>query len=429
MNPLILLMSSFFVMIFIKIPISFSLTLSSMLTMAYIGLPFTTILNNMYASVNSFPLLAVPFFLLLGRLMNDGGITLRLVQFSSMMVGHIKGGLGHINVMVSMLFAGLSGSAAADTAGIGAMLIPAMEKDGYDTDFSVAVTAASSTLGVIIPPSIMMVIYGAMGQVSIGALFLAGVVPGLLIGLSQMGYVYYMAKKRGYPSNPKVSLKEKGSAFVKAFPPLLLPLIILLGITAGIFTATEAAAVAVVYGLFLMFIVYRSFKVQDIPGVLKDAVVGYAVPMFAVASAGIMGWLIAYLNAPQMIASWILGITSSYFGIYLMIVAFLLMIGTFLSPLTAIIIFLPIIQQLGAVANLNHIHLGIIVVLTLSLGMVTPPYGICLLIAAQIGKLSAPRAFVAILPLIGLVLLIIFAGIAVPDLFLFLPKLFMPDFV
>ncbi|WP_242866759.1 TRAP transporter large permease [Abyssisolibacter fermentans] len=429
MSPLVLLMVSFFVMIFLKIPVAFALALSAMITIVDIGLPFTTILNNMYAGVNSFTLLAVPFFLLLGRLMNDGGITKKLVTLSNALVGHIKGGLGHVNVLVSMLFAGLSGSGAADTAGIGAMLIPAMEEDGYDIDFTVAITAASSTLGVIIPPSIMMVIYGAMGQVSIGALFLAGVVPGVFIGLTQMFYTYHMAKKHGYPCEDKTTMKEKGKAFVKAFPPLLLPLIIIVGITAGIFTATEAAAVAVVYGLILMFFVYRSFKVKDLPGVFADALVGFALPMFAVSSAGIVGWLIAYLNAPTMIANFILGITHSYFGIYLMLIVFLLIIGTFLSPITSIIIFLPIIQNLGNVAGFNPVHLGVIVVLTLSLGMITPPYGICLLIAAQIGKIPAPRAFVGILPMLGLTLLIILCGIMFPDLFLFIPKLIMPEFV
>lgn len=429
MNPLVLLMITFFGMILIKIPIAFSLGLSSMVTMMYIGLPFTSILNHMYTSINSFPMLAVPFFLLLGSLMNVGGITKMLVDLSYSMVGHIKGGLGHVNVLVSMLFAGLSGSAAADTAGIGAMLIPAMEQAGYDKEFSVAITAASSTLGVIIPPSIMMVVYGAMGQVSIGALFLSGVVPGILIGVVQMLYTHRMAIKNDYPFHEKTTLRQKGQDLLKALPPLLLPMIILLGITSGIFTATEAAAVAVIYGLFLMLVVYRSYRIKDLPKVFAESVVGFSLPMFCVACSGIMGWLIAYLNAPDLIASFITGITSSYLGIYLMIVLFLLIIGTFLSPITAIIIFLPIIQRLGDVASLNPVHLGIIVCLTLSLGMITPPYGICLLIASQIGELSTPKAFKAILPLIGLALLVIFSGILVPDLFLFLPKLFMPDFV
>lgn len=427
MNPIVLLMGSFFLLIILRVPIAFALGVASMITINSLGLPFLSVVNQMYASIDSFPLLAVPFFLLLGRLMNEGGITDRLVKLSEALIGHIKGGLGHVNVLVSMLFAGLSGSAAADTAGIGAMLIPAMKKAGFDTGYTVAVTAASSTLGVIIPPSIMMVIYGAVGQVSIGALFLSGFVPGVLIGLSQMGYTLYVATKYGYPANPRTPVAEMARAFVRAIPPLLLPLIILGGIVGGVFTATEAAAVAVVYGLVLMMVFYRSIKVKDLPGIFADAVVGYALPMLAVAAAGIMGWLIAYLDAPAAISTFIMGITTARIGVFLLIVLFLLIIGTFLSPITAIIIFLPIIQGLGNSVGIHPVHLGIIVVLTLSLGMVTPPYGICLLIAAQIGEISAPRAFVATLPLIGLTLLIIIAGVVVPDLFLFVPRLFMPN--
>lgn len=426
MNPLVVLMGSFALFIFLRVPVAFALGVSSLLTIATLGLPFVSVINQMYSSIDSFPLLAVPFFLLLGRLMNHGGITDRLVKLSEALVGHIKGGLGHVNVLVSMLFAGLSGSAAADTAGIGAMLIPAMRKAGFDRGYSVAVTAASSTLGVIIPPSIMMVIYGAVGQVSIGALFLSGVVPGLLIGLSQMGYTLFVAHRFGYPRKQRRPLRAMGREFVRAIPPLILPLIILGGIIGGIFTATEAAAIAVVYGLLLMMVVYRSIEFRDIPKLFADAVVEYSLPMLAVASAGIMGWLIAYLDAPTAIAEIITSLTGSPVGIFIMIVLFLLIIGTFLSPITAIIIFLPIIQELGSTFAIDPIHLGIIVVLTLSLGMVTPPYGICLLIAAQIGGISAPRAFVAVLPLIALGLLIIITGILIPDLFLFLPRMVMP---
>lgn len=426
MNPLVVLMGSFVLFIFLRVPVAFALGASSLLTIATLGLPFVSVINQMYSSIDSFPLLAVPFFLLLGRLMNHGGITDRLVKLSEALVGHIKGGLGHVNVLVSMLFAGLSGSAAADTAGIGAMLIPAMRKAGFDRGYSVAVTAASSTLGVIIPPSIMMVIYGAVGQVSIGALFLSGVVPGVLIGLSQMGYTLFVAHRFGYPRKQRRPFRAIGREFVRAIPPLILPLIILGGIIGGIFTATEAAAIAVVYGLLLMMVGYRSIEFRDIPKLFADAVVEYSLPMLAVASAGIMGWLIAYLNAPTAVAEIITSLTGSPVGIFIMIVLFLLIIGTFLSPITAIIIFLPIIQELGNTFAIDPIHLGVIVVLTLSLGMVTPPYGICLLIAAQIGGISAPRAFVAVLPLIALGLLIIVTGILIPDLFLFLPRMVMP---
>ncbi|WP_096438661.1 TRAP transporter large permease [Alteribacter populi] len=426
MDPLLILLLSFFGLIILRVPIAFALGLSSMLTIFNLGLPFTSIVNQMYSSVNSFPLLAVPLFLLLGRIMNDGGITDRLVTLSSSFVGHIRGGLGHINVTVSMMFAGLSGSAAADTAGVGAMMIPAMKRAKFDPAFAVAITAVSSTLGVIIPPSILMVIYGAIAQVSIGALFLAGIVPGILIAVMQMVYTYILAVKRGYRPSPKTSYVKKGRDLGKALPVLFLPIIIIVGITSGLFTATEAAAVAVAYGFILMMI-YRSMSFKKLPGIFADSIINYSLPMMAVASAGIMGWLIALLGAPEMVSGFITGITTNPLAVYVLIVFFLLIVGTFLSPVTSVIIFMPIIQELGHIAGAHPLHLGIIVILTLSLGMVTPPYGICLLIATQIGEVSTPKAFMAILPLIGLSLGIILVGLLIPDLFLFLPKLLMPN--
>ncbi|MGD8562103.1 MAG: TRAP transporter large permease, partial [Desulfarculaceae bacterium] len=400
--------------------------MSSLLVILQLELPLMSVINQMFAGINSFPLLAVPFFMLLGQLMNSGGITNSLVGVSNAWVGQIRGGLGHVNVMVSMLFAGLSGSAAADTAGIGSMMIPTMVRSGFDKPFSVAVTAASSTLGVIIPPSIMMVIYGALAQISIGALFWAGVVPGVLIGLTQMFYCYYRARKYDYPRSEKITFTQKAKVTFGAIPPLLLPLIILGGITAGIYTATEAAAIAVAYGFVLVFTVYRDIKWRQLPKIFSEAAIGYALPMFCVSAAGIMGWLISYLDAPNMVSSWILGMTTSYYGVYAMIIVCLLIVGTFLSPIATIIIFMPIIQSLGEAAKLDPIHLGLIVNLTLALGMVTPPYGICLLIGSQIGNISAPRAFVAILPMFIMALVIIIIGVIWQDLFLFLPKTIMP---
>lgn len=386
-----------------------------------------TVINQMFAGINSFPLLAVPFFMLLGQMMTSGGITDRLVGVSDVWVGHIRGGLGHINVLVSMLFAGLSGSGAADTAGIGSIMIPTMIKSGFDRPFSVAITASSSTLGVIIPPSIMMVIYGALAQISIGALFWGGVVPGIMIGGTQMLYCYWISKKYNYPYGEKVSIKKKFVVTSRAIPPLLLPIIILGGITAGIFTATEAAAIAVAYGLILVLIVYKDIRFKDFSAVLEKSVISYSLPIFCVSAAGIMGWLIAYLDAPAMVSGYILGITTSYYGVFGMIILVMLIMGTFLSPIVTIIIFMPIIQGLGNAAHLNPIHLGLIVNLTLALGMVTPPYGICLLIASQIGEIPAPRAFLAILPMFLLALLVIILGVIWPELFLFLPKLIMPS--
>ena len=421
---LLILLAGFAVMVMVKIPIAYALGLSSLVVIVKMGIPLTSAINSMYSSVNNYSLLAVPLFMLLAQLMDKGGITDRLFVICDAFVGHIRGGLGHVNVLISLLFGHLSGSAQADAAGIGAMIIPAMRKSGYDSGFSVAITACSSTLGVIIPPSVLLVVYGAMSGASIGALFIAGFVPGFLIALAQCLYTYYMAVKHNYPKGEKYTWGQRGKALKSALPVIFLPMIILGGTTSGLFTATESASISCFYALVLMFGVYRTYKVKDVPKILLKTAMDFSLSMFAVAAAGITGWLIAYLNAPQMIADAILGITSSYLGVYILLVLFLLFIGTFLSPITAIIIFLPVIKQLGAVVNINDIHLGLIVVLTLSLGMVTPPYGTCLMITSQIGEITIPQAFKSVAPIIGVTLAIIFMGMVFPDLFL--PKLLVP---
>lgn len=423
---LLILLLGFAVMVMVKIPIAYALGLSSLVVIVKMGIPMTSAINSMYNSVNNYSLLAVPLFMLLAQLMDKGGITDRLFIICDAFVGHIRGGLGHVNVLISLLFGHLSGSAQADAAGIGAMIIPAMKKSGYDSGFSVAITACSSTLGVIIPPSVLLVVYGAMSGASIGALFIAGFVPGFLIALAQCLYTYYMAVKHNYPKGEKYTWGQRGKALKSALPVIFLPMIILGGTTSGLFTATESAAISCFYALVLMFGVYRTYKVKDVPKILLKTAMDFSLSMFAVAAAGITGWLIAYLNAPQMIANAILGITDSYLGVYMLLVLFLLFIGTFLSPITAIIIFLPVIKQLGAVVNINDVHLGLVVVLTLSLGMVTPPYGTCLMITSQIGEITIPQAFKGVAPIIGVTLLVIFAGMVFPDLFLFLPKLLIP---
>lgn len=423
---LLILLAGFAVMVMVKIPIAYALGLSSLVVIVKMGIPMTSAINSMYNSVNNYSLLAVPLFMLLAQLMDKGGITDRLFVICDAFVGHIRGGLGHVNVLISLLFGHLSGSAQADAAGIGAMIIPAMRKSGYDSSFSVAITACSSTLGVIIPPSVLLVVYGAMSGASIGALFIAGFVPGFLIALAQCLYTYYMAVKHNYPKGERYTWRQRGQALKSALPVIFLPMIILGGTTSGLFTATESAAISCFYALVLMFGVYRTYRLKDVPKILLKTAMDFSLSMFAVAAAGITGWLIAYLNAPQMIADAILSITSSYLGVYMLLVLFLLFIGTFLSPITAIIIFLPVIKQLGAVVSINDIHLGLVVVLTLSLGMVTPPYGTCLMITSQIGEITIPQAFKSVAPIIGVTLLIIFMGMVFPDLFLFLPKLLVP---
>ncbi|AVO38654.1 TRAP transporter large permease [Pukyongiella litopenaei] len=427
MNPLVLLLGSFFLLIALRVNIGFALIISSVAVMLVEGLPLASAVNQMYSGIDSFTLLAVPFFMFLGRILNAGSITGRLLSVADATVGHVRGGLGHVNVFVSMVFASLSGSAAADTASVGSILIPAMKKAGYDPAFAVALTAASSTLGVIIPPSIILIIYGAFGNVSIGALFLGGVVPGVLVGVLMMGYTYIQALRHGYPANPFPGFRSLGWALIKGIAPMMIPVLVLGGIIGGVFTPTEGSIIAVLWALFLTYVVYRDVPLREFPALLARGTVDFAVPLFTVAGAGIFGWLIAYLGAAEIVTGFITSVTDNRYGIMLMLIGFLLLIGMVLNPISAILIFLPIIQSLGTLAGFNAVHLGVLTVIVLSVGLITPPYGICLLIAAQIGEVRIGAAMWAALPICVLTVLVAVLSLWFPDIILGLPKYLSPE--
>jgi tripartite ATP-independent transporter DctM subunit len=427
MNPLVLLLGGFFVLIAFRVNIGFSLILSSVVVIIWEDLPITSAINQMYSNTESFTLLAVPFFMFLGRILNAGSITDRLLTVADATVGHVRGGLGHVNVFVSMIFASLSGSAAADTASVGSILIPAMKKAGYSPAFAVALTAASSTLGVIIPPSIILIVYGAFGNVSIGALFLGGIVPGITIGLFMMGYTYVMAIREGYPANPFPGIRALFKAIWRGAAAMMIPVFVLGGVVAGIFTPTEAAISAVIWALILTFIVYRDVPLRELPSLLTQATMDFAVPLFTVAGAGIFGWLIAYLGAAEIVVTFITAQTSNPIGIMMLLIGFLLLIGTVLNPISAVLIFLPIIQALGDTAGMNPVHMGVLSTIVLSVGLITPPYGICLLIAAQIGDVPLGKAMLAVVPIVGLTILVAVLSVFFPDIVLALPKWSFPN--
>ena len=291
------------VLLALRIPIAFSLGLVALIYVLFSEtIPLGVVAQRLTGSMNSFVLLAVPFFMLAGKLMNTGGITKRIFNFANDLVGHITGGLGHVNIVASLIFAGMSGSAVADAAGLGSIEIKAMRDEGYDPDFSAAVTAASSTIGPIIPPSIPIVLYGVMAEVSIGRLFIGGIVPGFMMAISMMIFTYFLAHKRGYARRKRSPLRHLTKSFIAAFPPLLTPVIIVGGILGGVFTPTEAAVVAVLYAFGLSFFVYRELFLWQLPQMIKEVVISTGAILLIVGSASLFGWILTWERVPQMLA-------------------------------------------------------------------------------------------------------------------------------
>lgn len=425
-----ILFGLFGILVILRVPVAFALGLA-VVPVFFIDERLTPILllREMFKSYNAFVLLAVPFFLLAANLMNGAGITDRLINFARALVGHLPGGLGHINVTVSMLFAGISGSSTADAAGIGSLLIPQMKKQGYHTSFAVAITACSAVMGVIIPPSILMVVWGGLMSVSIGGLFLAGVVPGILIAAAQMATVYVYAKKYNYPIYARSTLKELGAAFASSFLALMTPVIIVGGIVSGFFTPTEASVVAVLYSLGLGLFIYRTVTITNLPSILYQSARFAALSLFCIGTASAFGWALAYFKIPAALVAYIDGLGLGIVGTGILVAAAFLLIGMFIDAIPAIIILgtvlWPVVQHVG----MHPIHFAIIGIISLAFGLVTPPYGLCLLIAAAIGEIKLVKALkdvaIILLPMLGILMLVIL----LPDLILALPRWLMPRFV
>jgi len=419
---LVFLIALFLVLCVLKVPIPFSLALSSLVMLFILDLSTQQLVIQLYKGLGLFPLLAVPFFLLVGNLMNFAKITDDLVTLSQAIVGRIRGGLAHVNVFVSMVFGGISGSSTADTSAVGAVLIPSMKKDGYSSAFSAAITCASSTMGNIIPPSLYMIIYGSMAGVSIEKLFMAGIIPGILIGVTQMIYSYYYARKNDIPKAEKIELPRAIRIFGRTFPALILIVLVIGGITFGFFTATEASVVAVLYTLLLALFYYRTIRPKQLPGIFYDTAVSYGAILFTIASASIFSWLIAYMDGPEIVAGWIESVSTNPIVLLLIISGILLIVGTFMSEIATIIIFTPIFLQIQELGGIDPIHMGIVVVMMLCLGLVTPPYGVCLLIAAKISGDRMLTVTKELIPLILIFLLVVFLIIVFPEIALFIPN-------
>ncbi len=426
----LLMFGVFAVLIVVRIPVSFALGLACLPVLLIDNrLTPVVLISEMWKSYNSFILLSVPFFVLSANLMNAARITERLVTLARASVGHLPGGLGQINVVVSMLFAGVSGSSTAEAAGIGSLMIPAMKKQGYDTSFTVAITACAATMGVIIPPSILMVVWGGLMSVSIGAMFLAGVVPGVMIGLFLMGTVYVYAKVRRYPVAQRASAKEFFSALRGAILALITPAIIVGGIVGGFFTPTEASVIAVLYAAALGGVVYRTLGRKEFAAVLHESARLSAVSLFCIGTASAFGWLLAYYRVPQAFVGALSGWATGPISAGLLIALAFLIIGCFIDAIPAIIIMGTILLPLAQNAGMHPIHFALIGVISLAFGLVTPPYGLCLLIAASIGQIKVVATLKDVGIILTAMLLVLLLVIVFPELVLFLPRLIAPQFV
>lgn len=418
---------SFIILLLIGTPIAFSLGISGVIGfLVYDPGLLHLIPQRMYAGVDTFPLMAVPFFILAGELMGTSGILARLVRFADTLVGHIRGGLAHVNILASMIFAGISGSAIADASALGSTLIPAMEKAGYSRRFASAVTAASAVIGPIIPPSIPMIIYAfVVGQVSIGGLFLAGVIPGLLMGLGMMAIVYVIARKRGYATTRRrASLREIAKAFVEAIWALLMPVIILGGILGGIFTATEAAAVAVAYAIFVGSVITRDLRWRHVAHALSRCVTVSAVVFLVVATSSIVSWLLTANLLPVTLASTLRGITSDPAVFLFLAIVFLILIGCVLDNIAAMIMIAPILTPTAEQYGIDPLHFGMVFVLSSVIGMLTPPVGAVLFTVCGVAKVPMEEVVKESLPLLGWLFVVLLAITYMPPLALALPHLF-----
>ena len=417
----------FILLILIGVPISFSLGLVSFLGISMIeNIPNIVIFNKMFYGLNSFVLLAVPLFILAANLMNHGNISKMLIDFCVSMVGHVRGGLGYANILVSMIFAGVSGSSQADTAGVGKILIPKMIETGYDEETAVGVTAASSVIGSIIPPSIVMVVYAGISNVSVAALFFVGIIPGILVGLAMMLIVAYHGKKRNFPKNEKVKTKEVYKLFIKSFPALLTPLIIIGGIVTGLYTPTEAAGFACIYAFLIGFFVYKTLTIKILPLIIKETLKLSSLSLFALATANALGELLGYYNITTNISNLFLNIPGGEVIFIIVLILFLLFIGTFMDSVPAMILFVPVVLPAAKMLEIDPVHLGMIFTLTLSLGLITPPYGLCLLIAGSIGKISVERSFKGVLPYLIVSILVLLFVAFFPNIIIGIPKLINP---
>ena len=414
---------TFAVLLILGAPVGIALGGASAVYLVGSDIDLAVVPQFMYAGMDSFVLLCIPGFVLAGNLMNGGGITDQIVLFSNRLVGHIRGGLGLANVTGSMVFAGISGTAVAETASIGAVMIPAMRKSGYDAPFAAAVTAAASTVGPIIPPSVPMIIVGTLTGLSVGKMFMAGAVPGVLLGLGMMLTVWILARVRNYPREPWQGFGALVRASRGAFWALLMTAIILFGIVGGYFTPTEASIVAALYAFVIGLFVYKGFTLRQLPAILLESAIGSGGLILLVGLANVFGWILTSEQIPQAIAASMLALTTDKYLIILMINILLLIVGTFMETIAALIILFPPLLAVATQVGIDPIHFATFAVLNLMIGLTTPPVGVCLFVAANIAKISLGAITKAIWPFLLCNILILFLVSYIPALSLWLPSL------
>ncbi len=422
------LLGSFIALMIIRVPIAFSLGIASLVTCLYSGIPLFPLGQRMVASLYSFPLMTIPFFVLAGHIMSEGGIAKRIVDFADILVGRMRGGLAMVNIVGSMFFGGTTGSSVADVASIGPVLIPMMESKGYEKDFAVSVTVSASTTGIILPPSHNAIIYAvaAGGTVSIGGLFLAGYIPGLLIGLGLMAMSFVLSLMRGYQKEPAKSWKQSWQALKGGVLSLMAAVIIVGGIVSGVFTATESGAIACLYALLLTTLYYRELKFSHLPEIIRKVAQTCGMVFFLIATSSAFGWIMAYERIPQTIAAGIASVTREPFWVLLIVNAFILVIGFFMDMAASILILTPIFLPIAQSIGMHPVQFGIMLLLNLAIGLIHPPVGTALFVGCAIAKCSLESTVKAILMFIPILILVLLLVTYVPAITMTLPKLFMP---
>ena len=409
------------VLIFLGMPVFASLGITSMLHILTNGYNPMIIPQKITMAANSFPLLAAPFFILMGNLMNSSGVTIRIFNFATTLVGWMRGGLGHTNVLASVIFAGMSGAAVADAGGLGTIEIEAMRRAGYDDDFTVAITASSSTIGPIIPPSLPMVIYGVLAEASVGGLFLGGVIPGLCMALSLMFMVRHYAVKNNYPHEPFPTLRQLASSFYKAFWALMTPAILLFGIVFGVFTPTEAAVFAAAFALFLGLFIYHELGFRDIPRAIINTTETNGTVLALVATAILFAWEMSVAQVPQTIGFYLTTVSGNKHVVLIIINLFLIFVGCFMEAIAAMMILVPILFPVAESLGVSPIQFGVMVVLNLMIGTVTPPIGVVLFVVSNVAKVSFERVARATLPFLIPLVIVLALVTFWPPLTTFLP--------